>query len=195
MAPPGATVQAALCRVMQAPAAVSLVSVIWRGGADLPSMVDTLPTFDETYGAEGNAEGGAQEGGAPDGDERESGAGGNNGSGSSGQSGVADSGDAAGPGTRASGGMESDVGTGGPMTAAERVAILDRQLEESTRDFDGIIYDEEQRQREAARDRAAQTAQTGGRRLGAKRCRGTHFWWRNGQRRWWLSGRRYRWPQ
>ena len=36
------------------------------------------------------------------------------------------------------------------MTAAEQVAILDRQLEESTRDFDGIIYDEEQRQREAA---------------------------------------------
>ena len=31
------------------------------GGADLLSMVDTLPTFDETYGAEGNAEGGAQE--------------------------------------------------------------------------------------------------------------------------------------
>ena len=46
------------------------------------------------------------------------------------------------------------------MTAAEQVAILDRQLEESTRDFDGIIYDEEQRQREAARERAAQTAQT-----------------------------------
>ena len=130
------------------------------GGADLPSMVDTLPTFDETYGAEGNAEGGTQEGGAPDGDETGSGAGGNNGSGSAGQnSGVADSGDATGPGTRASGGMESDVGTDGPMTAAERVAILDRQLEESTRDFDGIIYDEEQRQREAARDRAAQTAQ------------------------------------
>ena len=55
------------------------------GGADLPSMVDTLPTFDETYGAEGNAEGGAQEGGAPDGDETGSGAGGNNGSGSAGQ--------------------------------------------------------------------------------------------------------------
>ncbi|MGB1598362.1 MAG: hypothetical protein ACPIOQ_36735, partial [Promethearchaeia archaeon] len=44
-------------------------------------------------------------------------------------------------------------GTGGPLTAAEQVAILDRQLEESTRDFDGIIYDEEQRQREAARER------------------------------------------
>ena len=133
------------------------------GGADLPSMVDTLPTFDETYGAEGNADGDAQEGGAAGGDETGSGASGNNGSGSAGQnSGVADSGDAARPGTRASGGMESDAGTGGPMTAAERVAILDRQLEESTRDFDGIIYDEEQRQREAARDRAAQTAQTGG---------------------------------
>ena len=54
------------------------------------------------------------------------------------------------------------MGTSGPLTAAEQVAILDRQLEESTRDFDGIIYDEEQRQREAARDRAAQTAQTSG---------------------------------
>ena len=54
------------------------------------------------------------------------------------------------------------MGTGGPLTAAEQVAILDRQLEESTRDFDGIIYDEEQRQREAARERAAQTAQTAG---------------------------------
>ena len=30
---------------------------------------------------------------------------------------------------------------------------MDRQLEESTRDFDGIIYDEEQRQREADRAR------------------------------------------
>jgi len=52
------------------------------------------------------------------------------------------------------------MGTGGPLTAAEQVAILDRQLEESTRDFDGIIYDEEQRQREAARERAARRPQT-----------------------------------
>jgi hypothetical protein len=49
-----------------------------------------------------------------------------------------------------------------PDDRGEQVAILDRQLEESTRDFDGIIYDEEQRQREAARERAAQTAQTAG---------------------------------
>ena len=35
-----------------------------------------------------------------------------------------------------------------PAYQTEQVAILDRHLEESTRDFDGIIYDEEQRQRE-----------------------------------------------
>ena len=58
--------------------------------------------------------------------------------------------------------MDSNRGAEGPMTSAERVAILDRQLEESTRDFDGIIYDEEQRQREAARDRSTQTPQTAG---------------------------------
>ena len=130
------------------------------GGADLPSMVDTLPTFDEDYGAEGNGSGAA--GSSPDGDE--DGAGGTGDTGQVAQS-SGDPGGTAGqqdPGTRAIGGMESDVGTGGPLTAAEQVAILDRQLEESTRDFDGIIYDAEQRQREAARERAAQTAQTAG---------------------------------
>ena len=129
------------------------------GGADLPSMVDTLPTFDEDYGSEGDGDGAA--GGSPEGDESGQGGGGTGDAGevaeSSGQTG--DSSGQQGPGTRASGGMESDMGAEGPLTAAEQVAILDRQLEESTRDFDGIIYDEEQRQREAARDRAAQTAQ------------------------------------
>ena len=130
------------------------------GGADPPSMVDTLPTFDEDYGSEGDGSG--AEGGSPEGSE--DGAGGTGDSGQVAQSSGAP-GDASGqqgPGTRAGGGMESDMGAGGPMTAAEQVAILDRQLEESTRDFDGIIYDEEQRQREAARERATQTAQTAG---------------------------------
>ena len=130
------------------------------GGADLPSMVDTLPTFDEDYGSEGEGSGTA--GGSTDGEE--DGAGGTGDTGQVAQS-PGNPGGATGeqgPGTRASGGMESDIGTGGPLTAAEQVAILDRQLEESTRDFDGIIYDEEQRQREAARERAAQTAQTAG---------------------------------
>lgn len=134
------------------------------GGAELPSMVDTLPTFDEDYGSEGNGDSTA--GGSPEG-EGTNGSSGGSGDGES----VAGTGDEAGSqsgqpkaqsGTRAIGGMESDLGTNGPLTAAEQVAILDRQLEESTRDFDGIIYDEEQRRREAARDRAAQTAQNSG---------------------------------
>ena len=134
------------------------------GGADLPSMVDTLPTFDEDYGSEGNGdttegasiEGEGTDGGSGGSEDGESVAGTGNETGSQGGQPASQS------GTRASGGMESDMGTNGPLTAAEQVAILDRQLEESTRDFDGIIYDEEQRQREAARDRAAQTAQTAG---------------------------------
>ena len=84
MAPPGPTVRAALCRVIQAPAVVSPVLVIWQGARSAVNGRHP-PTFDETYGAEGNAEGGAQEGGAPDGDETGSGAGGNNGSGSRGR--------------------------------------------------------------------------------------------------------------
>ncbi len=128
------------------------------GGADLPSMVDTLPTFDEDYGSEGDGEAdasgsaaGAETGGNGDQDGSGQIA---EGSGTSGNSGAP-----TGTGTRADGGMQSSSEGRGPMTAAEQVAILDRQLEESTRDFDGIIYDEEQRQREAARERAAQTAQ------------------------------------
>jgi len=121
-------------------------------------MVDTLPTFDEDYGSEG--EGSGAEGGSPDGEE--DGAGGTGDTGEVAESSGGSDGTAGeqAPGTRASGGMESDMGTGGPLTAAEQVAILDRQLEESTRDFDGVIYEEEQRQREAARERAAQSAQT-----------------------------------
>ena len=129
------------------------------GGADLPSMIDVLPSFDEDYGLDGDDEG-------ADGSLANNGETGEGGTGDTGR--PSQSSDPSGasdqqrPGTRANGGMESDMGTNGPLTAAEQVAILDRQLEESTRDFDGVIYDEEERQREAARDRAAQTAQTSG---------------------------------
>ena len=147
------------------------------GGADLPSMVDTLPTFDEDYGSEGD--GNSSAGGSPEGEGTDGGTGGNGDDES-----VAGTGDDAGPqggqaeeqaGTRASGGMESDMGADGPLTAAEQVAILDRQLEESTRDFDGIIYDEEQRQREAARDRAVQTVQTPGGSVGSTEAEEPEF--------------------
>ena len=122
-------------------------------------MVDTLPTFDEDYGATGAGDAsmpGAEESGEGEG------ANGNSGSetaaagGATGASGDASSG----TGTRAGGGMDSNRGAEGPLTSAERVAILDRQLEESTRDFDGIIYDEEQRQREADRARTTQTSES-----------------------------------
>jgi hypothetical protein len=147
------------------------------GGADLPSMVDTLPTFDEDYGSEGD--GNSSAGGSPEGEGTDGGTGGNGDDES-----VAGTGDDVGPqggqageqaGTRASGGMESDMGADGPLTAAEQVAILDRQLEESTRDFDGIIYDEEQRQREAARDRAVQTVQNPGGSVGSMEAEEPEF--------------------
>ena len=132
------------------------------GGADLPSMVDTLPTFDEDYGSEG--EGSSDSEGSQNGAEVSEDGTASGGTGQVAERSGTDEGDndQAGPGTRARGGMASDSGSDGPMTAAEQVAILDRQLEESTRDFDGIIYDEEQRQREAARDRTVQTVQTAG---------------------------------
>jgi hypothetical protein len=119
-------------------------------------MVDALPTFDDDYGSEGQgtSNGAGAEGGAEGGERSGDGA---QGAGTESERG-SDSGDAGAhnnPGTRATGQIESDDGTDGPLTAAEQVAILDRQLEESTRDFDGIIYEEEQRQREAARQREA----------------------------------------
>jgi hypothetical protein len=118
-------------------------------------MVDTLPTFDEDYGATG-----AGDASMPGAEESEEGNGANGRGGSetaaTGASGNASSG----TGTRAGGGMNSNRGAEGPLTSAERVAILDRQLEESTRDFDGIIYDEEQRQREADRARTTQTSES-----------------------------------
>jgi len=120
-------------------------------------MVDTLPTFDEDYGATGTGD--ASMPGAKESDE-----GGNGDSGSdtavAGGTKGAPGNASSGAGTRAGGGMDSNRGAEGPLTSAERVAILDRQLEESTRDFDGIIYDEEQRQREADRARTTQTSES-----------------------------------
>jgi hypothetical protein len=43
--------------------------------------------------------------------------------------------------------MESDWGATDTMTSAERVAVLDRQLEESTGVFDAIIREEQRQQR------------------------------------------------
>ena len=130
-------------------------------------MVDTLPTFDEDYGATGSGDAsmpGAEESDASD--KSAAGDGGTQTAESGDQMGSSGS-PSTGPGTRAGGGMASNTGTEGPLTSAERVAILDRQLEESTRDFDGIIYDEEQRQREADRARTTQTSESSSQTSGA----------------------------
>ena len=60
------------------------------------------------------------------------------------------------PGTRADGGMTGTSGKvfgNGTLTPAEQVAILDRQLEQSTSDFDAMILEEQERQREIDRSR------------------------------------------
>ena len=60
------------------------------------------------------------------------------------------------PGTRADGGMTGTSGSvfgDGTLTPAEQVAILDRQLEQSTSDFDAMILEEQERQREIDRSR------------------------------------------
>ena len=119
-------------------------------------MVDTLPTFDEDYGSEGD--GNSSAGGSPEGEDSNGSSDGVWDNGSVASAGERQNPEAGQSGTRADAEMESDMGTNGPLTAAEQVAILDRQLEESTRVFDGIIYDEEQRQRDATRDRTTQKA-------------------------------------
>jgi hypothetical protein len=108
-------------------------------------MVDVLPTFNEplqTGGGDGEADGNV------DGDgEQVAGGGGPAGTGSEGMGGST-------PGTRADGGMEGVEGGLGTMTTAEQVAILDRQLETSTGDFDALILEEQAKQRARDRERA-----------------------------------------
>lgn len=66
-----------------------------------------------------------------------------------------------GTGTRAQGGLEPDWGSD-PMTTAERVAVLDRQLEASTGVFDAIIREEQRQQRSSRREQSSQSQSSGG---------------------------------
>ena len=128
------------------------------GQEALPDMRDVLPTFDESYGdASGQAEGQSETkgtGGASGDDEGQ----GN------------PSGTLEGPyeqvpaaqGTRAEGGMEGMSGVDGTLTTMEQVAILDRQLQQSTNDFDAMILEEQKQQREEARARAIKNARRQG---------------------------------
>lgn len=49
----------------------------------------------------------------------------------------------------------SPQGSGGPLTPAEQVAILDGRLEQGTGEFDAMILEEQAAQRDAARQRPA----------------------------------------
>ncbi len=119
-------------------------------------MRDNLPSMEQSYGDASEA---GNSGIA------ESGASGANQSGANttdngidgGMEGI-DSGSSAGTqvGTRADGGMmgaEGSVFGNGTLTTAEQVAILDKQLEQSTSDFDAMILEEQERQRELDRNR------------------------------------------
>ena len=131
------------------------------GDLSLPSLVDEEPVYTASSSSSGNGSGssnGSNEGG-----------GNSSGSGSSGTSnGNPSSGPANGEvasnpgteagqagGTRAQGGLEPDWGATDTMTTAERVAVLDRQLEESTGVFDAIIREEQRQQRESQREQGA----------------------------------------
>ena len=131
------------------------------GDLSLPSLVDEEPVYTASSSSSGNGSGSSN--GSTDG------GGSSSGSGSSGTSGENSSSDAtngqvasnagadAGQagGTRAQGGLEPDWGSTDTMTTAERVAVLDRQLEESTGVFDAIIREEQRQQRESQREQGA----------------------------------------
>ncbi len=137
-----------------------------EGGDALPDMTDTLPTLQDSYGDSdeiANSSQGNDSGNAPRGEGDMPGNGGYADGQGAQNTGAADAGSdgygTASPGTRASGGLEGIAGTNGTLTSAEQVAILDRQLEQSTSDFDGMIREEQERQRELERERAARSAQ------------------------------------
>lgn len=52
-------------------------------------------------------------------------------------------------------GQPGGSGTGGPLTPAEQVAILDARLEQGTGEFDSMILEEQQEQRRTAREQTS----------------------------------------
>lgn len=140
------------------------------GDLSLPSLVDEVPSYSsaasssgqqsESSGSSSGSASGTQsgeqssQGSGPQGSQNGSGSPGGSPSGGT----VVASGNE-GTGTRAQGGLEPDWGSD-PMTTAERVAVLDRQLEASTGVFDAIIREEQRQQRNSRREQSTQP-QTG----------------------------------
>lgn len=130
------------------------------GSQELPSLIDDVPTPSASSSASASS-GGASSDSAADSSAAQSGqSGGATGSQSqtAGESTASGANTAASDsvGTRASGGLEPDWGNADDaMTTAERVAILDKQLEQSTGVFDAILRDERAQQRETQRSQGA----------------------------------------
>ena len=146
------------------------------GDLSLPSLVDEVPTFSSasasnsqegggSNGASGSSEGsssGTQSGGeSSQGSGRQGGQSGSGSSGGSPSGGTIVASGTDGTGTRAQGGLEPDWGSD-PMTTAERVAVLDRQLEASTGVFDAIIREEQRQQRSSRREQSSQSQSASG---------------------------------
>ena len=146
------------------------------GDLSLPSLVDEVPTYSSASSSNGQEGGGASgasgssggaSSGTPSGAESSQGSGRQSGQSGSGSPGGSPSGGTVvasgtdGTGTRAQGGLEPDWGSD-PMTTAERVAVLDRQLEASTGVFDAIIREEQRQQRSSRREQSSQSQSSGG---------------------------------
>ncbi len=137
------------------------------GDLSLPSLVDEEPVYSASSGSSGSGSGSSNSssnGGGTSSDSGSSGA--SDGSSSSGategQVASTTGSDAGqGGGTRAQGGLEPEWGTTDTMTTAERVAVLDRQLEESTGVFDAIIREEQRQQRTSRREQGANNQSSG----------------------------------
>lgn len=149
------------------------------GDLSLPSLVDEVPTYSSASASNGQQGGGSSSASGSSGDSAsgtQPGAQPSQGSGPSGsQSGSGSPGGSPsapvggtvvasgteGTGTRAQGGLEPDWGSD-PMTTAERVAVLDRQLEASTGVFDAIIREEQRQQRSSRREQSSPAQSSGG---------------------------------
>ena len=151
------------------------------GDLSLPSLVDEVPTYSSASASTGQEGGGSSSASGPSGDSASgtqpgaqpsqgsgpSGSQSGSGSGSPGRSPSAPVGGTVvasgteGTGTRAQGGLEPDWGSD-PMTTAERVAVLDRQLEASTGIFDAIIREEQRQQRSSRREQSSPAQSSGG---------------------------------
>ncbi len=134
-------------------------------------MRDTLPSMEQGYGDADNSGTSDADSGSAEGSGGGAGTRNNEGvataSGSGGSevanrdnangTGQIDAQSGAQPGTRADGGMVGTDGSvfgDGTLTTAEQVAILDKRLEQSTSDFDAMILEEQERQRDIDRNRA-----------------------------------------